>query len=78
MAYQRKINVKCNLYKNATFEFIIDFIKQSNNQTVVIPINVCDNSDNSEICIKCVNNLWHFIMDNPDYVIRGSFDPLTH
>lgn len=78
MSFQRIINVKCHRYINQKFDFTLDFVRDTNNKVLLVPINICDNSDNSDICIQCVNSLWHFFTKNPDYFVRGSFDPLDH
>lgn len=78
MPYQRKIDVKCSRYSDMSVCFVLDFMKDNNGQTVVMPLNVCDNSDNSDTCIKCVTRLWNYFMSDPDRIVHGSFDPLIH
>lgn len=77
MSYQRIIKIKCNRYTDSSFNFTLDFVDNINKDKVLIPLNVCDNSDNSDICIQCATNIWHFFSKNPNCSIRGLFDPLN-
>ena len=77
MPYQRLINVKCNRFIGSEFKFVLNFVDDINKQTVLAPLNVCDNSDNSDVCINCANRIWHFFMNSPNHLVLGSFDPLA-
>ena len=76
MGISRNYIIKCNRIPGQEVPFTIDFVNDKNNNTVIMPINICDYSDNSEICFRCVNNLWHILMANPNVVIPQPFDPL--
>ena len=73
----KKITVKCNRYPGTTNNFIADFVLDKDNNIAVLPINICNMSDNSDICFKCAGNLWLFLTGHPDVPILSPVDPLT-
>lgn len=77
MGFCKTYLINCNLYPCTNIPFTVDFVRDKNDKIVVMPINVCDQSNNSEICFKCVNKLWHTLMETPNLTLPESYDFLN-